>query len=289
MIESSPLRFVPGHIAPENSGPNPRLFAFLGRELLVTSENLLPSVTAIDGLGIEATRTQYLGAWDQQHCYSAELPGDFKPPEGFATKDLRMLFGALEPELHALAGRAVQIVEWDRTHQFCGVCGGQTEVSSTDRSRSCPDCAIPMYPRLSPAMIVAVERGDEILLGRSHNFPPGIFSVLAGFVEPGESAEEAVIREVYEETRITVEDVRYFGSQAWPFPNSLMLGFTARYAGGSVDTDHDDEMESADFFHVNELPPMFPGKISISQWLMEDFVRRHSPDRDDTKKGREKG
>ena len=286
MIESSPLRFVPGHIAPENPGPNPRLFAFLGRELLVTSENLLPSVTAIDGLGIEATRTQYLGAWDQQHCYSAELPGDFKPPEGFATKDLRMLFGALEPELHALAGRAVQIVEWDRTHQFCGVCGGQTEVSSTDRSRSCPDCAIPMYPRLSPAMIVAVERGDEILLGRSHNFPPGIFSVLAGFVEPGESAEEAVIREVYEETRITVEDVRYFGSQAWPFPNSLMLGFTARYASGSVDTDHDDEMEAADFFHVNELPATFPGKISISQWLLEDFVRRHSPDRDTDEKGR---
>jgi NAD+ diphosphatase len=289
MIESSPLRFVPGHVAPENPGPNPRLFAFLGRELLVTSENLLPSVTAIDGLGIEATRTQYLGAWDQQHCYSAELPGDFKPPEGFATKDLRMLFGALEPELHALAGRAVQIVEWDRTHQFCGACGEQTEVSSTDRSRSCPDCAIPMYPRLSPAMIVAVERGDEILLGRSHNFPPGIFSALAGFVEPGESAEEAVIREVYEETRITVEDVRYFGSQAWPFPNSLMLGFTARYARGSVDTDHDDEMESADFFHVNALPPMFPGKISISQWLLEDFVRRHSPDRDAAEKGREKG
>jgi NAD+ diphosphatase len=146
-----------------------------------------------------------------------------------------------------------------------------------------------MYPRLSPAMIVAVERGDEILLGRSHNFPPGIFSVLAGFVEPGESAEEAVIREVYEETRITVEDVRYFGSQAWPFPNSLMLGFTARYARGSVDTDHDAEMESADFFHVNELPPMFPGKISISQWLMEDFVRRHSPDPAAAEKGREKG
>lgn len=276
MTEASPLRFVPGHVAPEDPGPNPRLFAFLRRELLVTSANTLPSVEAIDALGIDATRTQYLGAWEGQHCFSAELPADFAPPKGFATRDLRMLFGALEPELHALAGRAVQIVEWDRTHQFCGACGSPTEVSTSDRSRACPDCAIPMYPRLSPAMIVAVERGDEILLGRAHHFPAGIFSVLAGFVEPGESAEEAVIREVYEETRIRVEDVRYFGSQAWPFPNSLMLGFTARYAGGSIDTGHDDEMEAADFFHVDDLPTTFPGNISISQWLLADFVERHS-------------
>jgi len=276
MTEPSPLRFVPGHVAPEDPGPDPRLFAFLRRELLVTSANTLPSVEAIDALGIDATRTQYLGAWEGQHCFSAELPADFAPPEGFATRDLRMLFGALEPELHALAGRAVQIVEWDRTHQFCGACGSPTEVSTSDRSRACPDCAVPMYPRLSPAMIVAVERGDEILLGRAHHFPPGIFSVLAGFVEPGESAEEAVIREVYEETRIHVEDVRYFGSQAWPFPNSLMLGFTARYAGGSIDTDHDDEMEAADFFRADDLPTTFPGNISISQWLLADFVERHS-------------
>ena len=280
MNETPPLRFVPGHIAPEDPGPNPRLFAFLGRELLVTSANSLPSVEAIDSLGIEATRTQYLGAWDDGHCFSAELPADFKPPEGFATRDLRMLFGALEPDLHALAGRAVQIVEWDRTHQFCGACAAATVLSTSDRSRACPDCAIPMYPRLSPAMIVAVERGDEILLGRGPHFPPGIFSVLAGFVEPGESAEEAVIREVWEETRIVVEDVRYFGSQAWPFPNSLMLGFTARYASGSVDTDHDKEMEAADFFHVDDLPTTFPGNISISQWLLEDFIKRRGKNRD---------
>ena len=131
-----------------------------------------------------------------------------------------------------------------------------------------------MYPRLAPAMIVAVERGDEILLGRSNNFPPGIFSVLAGFVEPGESAEEAVIREVYEETRIVVQNVRYFGSQAWPFPNSLMLGFTAEYLSGEVDTSYDSEMESADFFHVNQLPQTFPGNISISQWLLNAFVEQ---------------
>ena len=184
-----------------------------------------------------------------------------------------MLFAGLDSTLHAIAGRAVQIVEWDRTHQYCGACGTETLTSQTDRSRTCPECQIPMYPRLAPAMIVAVEKGDEILLARSPHFPPGIFSVLAGFVEPGESAEEAVVREVYEEAGIVVSDVRYFGSQPWPFPNSLMLGFTAQYERGEIDTDND-EIEAADWFRYDELPSTFPGNISISQWLLNDFVER---------------
>ena len=274
MDTEPPLPFMPSHIPPEEPGENPLLFCFWRRELLVTPEGVMPSVSDIDGHGIEAVRTQYLGQWGPRPCYSAELAADFKAPDGLVTRDLRMLFGSLDEITHALAGRAVQIVEWDRTHQYCGVCGQATELSETDRSRSCPECQIPMYPRLAPAMIVAVERGDEILLGRSENFPPGIFSILAGFVEPGESAEEAVIREVYEETRIVVENVRYFGSQAWPFPNSLMLGFTAEYKSGAVDTTHDPEMQSADFFHVDDLPNTFPGNISISQWLLNDFIER---------------
>jgi NAD+ diphosphatase len=131
-----------------------------------------------------------------------------------------------------------------------------------------------MYPRLSPAMIVAVERGNEILLARSAHFPPGIFSVLAGFVEPGESAEEAVIREVFEETAIVVKDVRYFGSQPWPYPNSLMLGFTAAYESGEINTEND-EIEAAGWYAAAELPSTFPGSISISQWLLNDFIERN--------------
>lgn len=274
MPSEFPLPFVPSHVAPDKPGEDPILFCFWRRELLVTSEHALPSESTINSLGIEAVRTQYLGQLGERHCFSAELADDFKPPEDLVTRDLRMLFGSLDELMHALAGRAVQISEWDRTHQYCGACGQPTELSTSDRSRRCPDCEIPMYPRLSPAMIVVVERGDEILLGRSSNFPPGIFSVLAGFVEPGESAEEAVIREVFEETRVVVHNVRYFGSQAWPFPNSLMLGFSADYLSGEVDTSHDPEVESADFFHVNDLPNTFPGNISISQWLLNDFIER---------------
>ena len=274
MTGTFPLPFVPDHRPPEQAGEDALLFAFWRRELLVTARNALPPVQHVDACGIEAVRTQYLGRLGTRHCFSAELAESFRPPEGLALRDLRMLFGALDETLHALAGRAVQIVEWDRTHQFCGACGQRTVPSQTDRSRSCPDCRIPLYPRISPAMIVAVERGDEILLGRSQHFPAGIYSTLAGFVEPGESAEQAVIREVYEETRIVVRDVRYYASQPWPFPNSLMLGFVAQYESGEIDTSHDPEVEAAGWFHVDALPKMFPGNISISQWLIHDFVAR---------------
>jgi NAD+ diphosphatase len=273
MSKKSPLTFMPGHSEPEDAGESPLVFAFRKRELLVTHEGQLPGVEMIDALGVVAVRRQYLGALDGSHCYSLELESDHAVPEGMAFRDLRMLFGSLDSPLHALAGRAVQVVEWDRTHQFCGACGAKTMLSESDRSRTCPSCKIPMYPRLSPAVIMAVERGDEILLGRSAHFPAGIFSVLAGFVEPGEKAEEAVVREVFEETGIVVDDVRYFSSQPWPFPNSLMLGFNARYVSGEI-TLEDDEVVEADWFPVNALPKTFPGNISISQWLLNDFIER---------------
>ena len=270
----SPLPFVPHHKAPSSPGENPILFAFRRRELLVSSDLGLPSVQEIDAVGIEAVRTQYLGHLEGRHCYSAELPDDADVADGFRFADLRMLFGSLDETIHALAGRAVQIVEWDRTHQFCGACAEPTILSETDRSRSCPKCMIPMYPRLAPAMIVAVEKDDQILLARSPHFPAGIMSVLAGFVEPGESAEEAVIREVHEETAICVRDVRYFSSQAWPFPNSLMLGFQAKYDSGEIAIDGEEIVE-AGWFSANDMPHSFPGKVSISQWLIRDFLVRN--------------
>jgi NAD+ diphosphatase len=269
-----PLPFVPGFQDPDDPGSDPLCFAFRGRELLVTPEGRLPSVEQIDTHGVEAIRRQYLGTLEGTHCYSLELAPKLAPPGGLEFRDLRMLFGKLDGNHHAVAGRAVQIVEWDRTHQFCGACGEQTVLAEHERSRSCPSCQFPMYPRLAPAMIVAVERENEILLGRSAYFPPGIYSMLAGFVEPGESAEEAVIREVFEETNIVCGDVEYFGSQPWPYPNSLMLGFKAQYASGDIDTEAD-ELEDAKWCPANDMPNTFPGNISISQWLLHDFLERN--------------
>lgn len=273
----SPFRFVPHHKAPEHPGEAPILFAFRGRELLVTLELGLPDVAMIDDHGFEAVRRQYLGMFDGRHCYSAELPADVVEVGQLKFTNLHMLHGSLDEHTHAIAGRAVQIVEWDKTHQYCGACAEPTVLSEMDRSRACPTCKIPMYPRLAPAMIVAVERGDEILLARSPHFPPGIMSVLAGFVEPGESAEEAVRREVFEETAIIVKEVEYFSSQAWPFPNSLMLGFRAKYESGEIQIDGE-EIVAAEWFKAAKMPHFFPGRVSISQWLIQDFLERNGVD-----------
>ena len=253
------------------------VFAFRGRDLLVTEDGALPDVSQIDEAGLEAVRRQYLGSLDGRHCYSAELETGAQPDGGLRFSNLHMLYGSLDEATHAVAGRAVQIVDWDRTHQFCGACGEKTVVSELDRSRSCPDCQFPMYPRLSPAMIVSVERDDEILLARSPHFPEGIMSVLAGFVEPGESAEDAVKREGYEETKILVDNVQYFSSQAWPFPNSLMLGFRADYREGEIEIDGE-EIVAAEWFRAKDMPNFFPGRVSISQWLIHDFLKRNGID-----------
>lgn len=269
-----PHRFVPHHKAPEDPGEDPIVFAVRGRDLLVREDGTLPDVGHIDQQGFEAVRRQYLGHLDGRHCFSVELAADAKDCGGLRFANLHMLHGSLDETEHALAGRAVQIVEWDRTHQFCGACAEPTVVSESDRSRACPRCRIPMYPRLAPAMIVAVERDDEILLARSPHFPQGIMSVLAGFVEPGESAEQAVEREVFEETAIRVKNVQYFSSQPWPFPNSLMLGFRAEYASGEIRVDGEEIVE-ASWFRARDMPNFFPGRVSISQWLIHDFLERN--------------
>ena len=251
-------------------------FAFLERKLLVRDDNAIPDGNGPDDWGLRALRTQFIGFLNDTPCFSAELAQGSEAPPGMSFRDLRGLFGRLSEDLMGVASRAVQVMDWDRTHQFCGACGTPTKLAPAQLARVCsdPKCGQMFFPRLAPAMIVAVERGPEILLGRSPHFPPEIYSVLAGFVEPGESVEDAVHREVHEETRIRVRNVRYFGSQPWPFPNSLMLGYQADYESGDV-VPEPGEIEDAGFFHVDRLPKMFPGNVSISQWLIRDFIRRN--------------
>jgi NAD+ diphosphatase len=274
-MANAPFAFVPSTDPRPIAAPG-LWFAFRGRTLLVSDAFTLPKGASLAGLGLSPVRVQLLGHLQGEPCFAAELPADAAAPEGMQFRDLRQLFGRVPEPLMMLAGRAVQLVDWDRSHQFCGTCGGRTDYHPRQRARVCTaaDCGALFYPRLSPAMIVAVERGEEILLARSPHFPPGIYSVLAGFVEPGESVEDAVHREVFEETGVLVRNVRYFGSQPWPFPNSLMLGFQADYADGEVTPDPE-EIEDAAFFHVDALPNTFPGRVSISQWLLHDFLRRH--------------
>jgi NAD+ diphosphatase len=174
-------------------------------------------------------------------------------------------------ELAAVAGRANQMIHWARTHQFCGLCGHVTRDAENERAKVCPACGLINYPRVSPAIIVAVINDDRILLARSTRIGASFYSVLAGFVEPGETLEECVSREICEEVGLRVTDIRYFGSQPWPFPNALMVAFTARYAGGEIRL-NPSEIAAADWFSAGALPPV-PGRWSIARRLIDWFEK----------------
>lgn len=229
---------------------------------------------APEHFGLPAAFARYLGRHGTTDCFVAELaepPDGCEAPAGMQFRGLRSLYGTMDEDLFILAGRALQIVHWHREHRFCGRCGTAMADRSDELARECPNCGLISHPRLSPAVIMAVLREDKILLARSPRFPAGMYSTLAGFVEPGEILEEAVAREVWEETAIEVDDIRYVASQPWPFPHSLMIGFAARYAGGEIRIDGR-EIEAADWFGADDLPPL-PSKVSIARLLIDNFIK----------------
>ncbi len=269
--------YEPAVHAPSGNREPAWWFAYRGYRLLVQIRDggaTLPQLVDFEELDLPVTRYQYLGMLDGRHCYSVELGEEAEAPPGWTFQGLRRLYGLLPESLFWVAGAAVQIVDWDRTHQFCGRCGARTKDKRWERAKECSECGILSYPRISPAIIVLVQRGDKLLLARSHRHPQGLFSVLAGFVEPGETLEGAVEREIREEVGIEVRNIRYFGSQPWPFPNSLMIAFTCDYAGGDIVLE-EEEMAEADWYGIDDLPPI-PPKISIARQLIDWFVARQS-------------
>ena len=207
-----------------------------------------------------------IGQLNGQPCYAADVDALPEIPGGEATP-LRAIFQLAGAETFALAGRATQLLDWQNNHRFCGQCGTPTSMKAIELAMQCPSCGLLAYPRISPAVMVLVRDGDKLLLGRSPHFKPGVFSALAGFVEPGETLEECASREVREEVGIAITNLRYFHSQPWPFPNSLMVAFFADYAGGTVTPDLN-EIEAAAWFPVDALP-LLPEPISISRRLID--------------------
>jgi NAD+ diphosphatase len=267
--------FVPGIVPPRENSGRAWWFAFQKGELLVSAEAAsarIPSVASFEELGITFSARHYLGELEGKFCYAVDVPEGTAPPEGMAFEGLRKVYGRLDEDLFWLAARAVQVLEWDRTHRFCARCSSPLRTRETERAKECPACGLLQFPRLAPAVIVLVERGRELLLARSRHFAPGVYSVLAGFVEPGETLEEAVEREVCEEVGVKIRDIRYFGSQPWPFPHSLMIGFTAKYESGDLAVNHE-EIEDAGWYTAENLPGQ-PGKISIARRLIESFLEK---------------
>jgi NAD+ diphosphatase len=215
--------------------------------------------------GSDALRTLYLGRLGGIDCYAAEAACE--PPPGFSWQGLRTLFSVLDDAQFALAGRALQLVDWDRSHQFCGRCGARTEAKREERVRVCPACKLSAYPRVAPAVMALIRRENQLLLARGPHFPPGMYSALAGFVEPGESLEQCLAREVAEEVGVQISNTRYFASQSWPFPHSLMIAFVCEWSSGEI-RPQAGEIEEANWFEVLQLPKL-PSKISIARRLID--------------------
>lgn len=259
MTTESPL-FTPAIEAMAPASAEAWCFAFVEGQMLLLEGQVLRAITPLP-----ARLRLYLGRLGGHDCWALRLE---EVPMGWQAHPLRAAMRALPDPLMALASRAAQLLEWDRAHAFCGVCGTPTEALAGERARRCPACLHTVYPRISPAMMALVWRGRELLLARSPGFTTGAYSALAGFVEAGESLEECVHREVMEEVGLRVRNLRYYGSQSWPFPHSLMVAYTAEWAGGEI-VPQAGEIEDAQWFDVDELPQV-PPRFSISGHLIED-------------------
>ncbi len=242
-----------------------------GNRLLVGDGGELPTELPE---GATSSESLFLGVLGGRPCWAADAGADAAAGDGLAFMDLRALHPALGERRWAIAGRAVQLVDWMHSHRFCGRCGAGTEPARGERARRCPSCGLLAFPRLAPAIITLVQRGDEALLAQGVNFGVTMYSCIAGFVEPGETLEEAVEREIGEEVGIQVCDVRYQASQPWPFPHSLMIGFRARWAAGDIRIDPN-EIADAGWFRADELPPIPPG-ISIARRLIDSWLKEQS-------------
>ena len=252
-------------------------FVFCSNKLLVLVEKdkaTIPYFKSLSELNITPVRIQYLGTLEGSPCYSAEATTETAVPEGMEFKELRSLYGVLDEDIFLLAGKAIQIVSWDQTNQFCGRCGTSMETLEGERAKICPACGLINYPRISPAAITAVIKGNKILLTHNAAFKGNIHSLIAGFVEPGETIEECVHREIFEEVGLKVKNLKYFGSQPWPFPNSLMVGFTAEYESGEISVDGQ-EITEAGWYEAGNLPDL-PGKMSIARKIIDRFVKTQS-------------
>lgn len=276
------FEFTPGVVPPEGEHPEALGFAFQKGKLVLVGEGAqqqVPRLAQLETSAIKYHKRHFLGYirsnTSQLPCYALALVDDepFEPQDpDLVLCEFRGAALRLGEPLFMLAGRALQVLKWDVDHQFCGRCGSPTEDHPSDRAKLCKSCGHSCYPRISPCMITLVTRGNEVLLGRAPSWPQGLYSTLAGFSEPGETIEQCVHREVYEEVGLQVHNLVYHSSQPWPFPHSLMLGFHAEYLSGDIVVDGV-ELGDAQWFPVDKLP-MIPPPGSISRALIDAYVKQ---------------
>ena len=271
----TPAGFLPDHNADFDGEAIAHVFIRDRLVQLADAPSMLPWA-AYQEAGLVAARRHSIGRHQGVTHVAIALADDPEPPTlpaGWRAGGLRSWFGVLPDPQLAIAMRGVQLLEWERTHRYCGACGTPTERVPGERAYRCTACGLSVYPRICPAMMVLITRGREILLARGVTFPPGRYSALAGFLEAGESIEDAIHREVREEVGVEVDNLDYFASQSWPFPNSLMIAFTARWRSGDIVADPA-EIADAQWFDIDALPDVPAPKVSISRGLIDATVQR---------------
>lgn len=249
-------------------------FVFHNERLLIVNDlstNHLLTIENITTIKSFFVQEHLLGTFAEFDVFCAEISENTPLTELFTTIPFRKALELLGNEWYTIAAKAYEIITWDKNHHYCGRCGHETILATAKFERHCPHCQLIFYPRISPSIIVLIQKGDEILMARGHHFMPGVYGLIAGFVEAGERVEEAVHREVYEETRLSIKNLVYFGSQAWPFPDSLMLAFTAEYASGDIIIDPH-EIAEANWYRYDALPGNPSSSISIARKLIDHFV-----------------
>ncbi|HKW80758.1 MAG TPA: NAD(+) diphosphatase [Casimicrobiaceae bacterium] len=275
---NTPAGFEAGVVMPASVAGDAICFVWHDDRILVRAGEspALPTLADLRRLAIDGSR-HYLGRYRDVDCIAFHVDAALEAT-GWEWRGLRSLFLRLPEAELALAGRSFQLAEWERSHRHCGRCGTPMRDKPGERAKECPACGHVAYPRISPAMMVLVARGSELLLARANRFPAAMYSALAGFVEAGESIEDCIHREVREEVGIEVRDLAYFTSQSWPFPHSLMIAFTAEYAGGDM-RPRDAEIADARWFSLDALPEL-PSPVSISRRLIDATIRRLERARD---------
>ncbi len=240
--------------------------------LILNQHHVVPQEREVDFLKTNIIRQFSLGVRHNMAYYCAELgPISENLPSTLQAWTLRQALSLLPGEQYGIAVRACSILNWDKQHQYCGACGGKTVHPRQDFERVCTQCQLSFFPRISPSIVVLIRKGDQLLMARSPHFPAGVYGLIAGFVDAGESLEETVHREVKEEVGITIKNLSYFDSQPWPFPDSLMMGFTADYAAGEIRIDQN-EIEAADWYAHDQLPGRPSISCSIGAVLIDDFI-----------------
>ncbi len=275
MEQTKTLLANPSYFEPEvkkkEMSTNDLVFAFIGTKL-VFIEGSIPNNEDFQKLNLHPSYISYIGKIDSTNCFAIDLANESIPQATLT--GVRQLYNCLAEHFLKAAIYAYQIILWNRKTTFCGSCGSLTEENLIGvLVKHCPQCQSEFYPKISPSVIVAVNKGDQLLLAQHQRITNGMYTVLAGFVNPGETLEECIHREIKEEAGIEVCNIRYFGSQPWPFPDSLMIGFTAEYASGELRPDRD-EISDLKWVKANEIPE-WPDKVSIARSLIDSFIKKN--------------